>query len=299
MKTLVVGMDGSADALAALDWATEVVDPNGTIHVVHAISPAEDIVVAAAQVVSEPARRRAQRLLDDAWLVPARTRGVPVVGEVVEDSPADALLQAAQDHDADGVVIGVHGRSLIVPRAIGTITSHLLHRVRRPLVIVRRDRAKPLVAGETVVVGVGRGEATRAALHWAVQLASARGLALSLVHATGTRPLFDEDGLLEVIAYYIDPSKVREWAVGGPRRTRRASSNARADEPAPRVVDRAVGPARASSGRGGGRCHAARHRAATTTVHYRPFHRPGAPPRRDPRALPGGRSCPTATPWRG
>lgn len=168
MEHLVVGMDGSADAKAALAWAEVAVGPSGTAELVHAAEPGDD--------------------------------------------PVEALLSAATTNGADGIVVGAHGTSLLVPRAIGTVASHLLRRASVPVVIVRAGAVRPMGPEGTIVVGVGHGPATRAALRWATGFAAERGTALSLVRATGTRPLFDENGLLEVIAHYLDPSMVREWA---------------------------------------------------------------------------------------
>ena len=66
-----------------------------------------------------------------------------------------------------------------------------------------------------VIVGIGHGPATDAAVHWAAHLADDRDLPVGLVRATGEGPVFQVDGLLSLLAYYIDPRK----RANGPART--------------------------------------------------------------------------------
>lgn len=198
MKHLVVGLDNSSDAEASFTWAEGAIGSSGTMHVVHAV-PSDD-----------------DRPAVETWLMDRITRsGVPsdrITGEVVVGEPADGLLTAAARAGADAVVVGAHGRSLLEPRALGKVAVRLLSHSPVPLVVVRRGAIPRLDATGTIVVGIGHSEATRGALRWAATEADERGMAMSLVRATGTRSLFDDAGLLEVLAYYLDPPTVHEWA---------------------------------------------------------------------------------------
>jgi nucleotide-binding universal stress UspA family protein len=65
----------------------------------------------------------------------------------------------------------------------------------------------------TVVAGVGHGPATRAALRWAAEYAETHGTALRLIRAVPNRPVFRIDGLLDVMAWYIDRDMATGWAL--------------------------------------------------------------------------------------
>lgn len=118
------------------------------------------------------------------------------------DAGDDALIEAADRLGADAVVVGRDRR--------GFATS-----AGRPVVVVP-DRlegvARSLEPGATVVVGIGHGPATRAALVWAAGLARRRDLALSLVRAVSLPSLLRVEGLAELLAYTIDPGALHEWA---------------------------------------------------------------------------------------
>lgn len=208
----MLGLDGSDESRSALDWAVRAAGDDGTIHAVHAISPTLELAVAAAQVDSAPMVGR--RALDlERWVGPAASSGARVERAVVEDDPADALLRAAAEVDADLIAVGVHARSRLTPRTLGHVTATLIRRTDRPLVVVRPGPDRPLDDGSVVVAGVGSGPATRAALAWAAHFASHHGAALSLIHAVSARPVFGEDGLLDVIAFYVDRGLLHEWAL--------------------------------------------------------------------------------------
>ncbi len=209
---VVVGLDGSDESRSALDWAIRAAGRRGSIHAVHAVAPVTELAVAAAQVDSTPMVEH--RVADlGAWTAPADEQELDVYRSVLEDDPAAALLRVAVEVDADLIVVGVHARSRFEPRTLGRVTTKLVHRTDRPLVVVRPGPDQPLEEGSVVVAGVGHGPATRAALAWAARFADVHGTALSLVQAIGNRPVFGEDGLLDVVAFYVDRSLLHEWAL--------------------------------------------------------------------------------------
>ncbi|MGI9646075.1 MAG: universal stress protein, partial [Ilumatobacteraceae bacterium] len=209
---VIVGLDGSDESRSALDWAIRAAGRNGSVHAIHAVTPLTELAVAAAQIDSAPMVEHRHADLT-AWITPADDRQLDVRRSVIEDDPAAALLRVADDVDADLIVVGVHARSRLEPRTLGRVTTQLVHRTHRPLVVVRPGPDLPLDEGSVVVAGVGNGPATRAALAWAAGFADSHGTALSLIHAIGTRPVFGEDGLLDVVAFYVDRSLLHEWAL--------------------------------------------------------------------------------------
>lgn len=195
MRRVVVGVDGSVPSLAALTWAVDTAGEAGTVVAVHAA-----------------ARPPAATGELDRWVGPLRRAGYVVESTTVDGDPVEALLHVADDVDADLIAVGVHGRPRLAPRTLGHVVRGLVRRTERPIAVVGEDPAPPISGGSTVVAGVGHGAATRAALEWATRFADRRGTALSLIHAVPTRPVFRSDGLLDVVAYYIDPSALRRWA---------------------------------------------------------------------------------------
>lgn len=129
-----------------------------------------------------------------------------------DEDPAQRLLRAAADMDADIVVIGVHTQSPLPPKRLGSVGKQLLSHTDRPVAVVGADHDRT-DAPSTVVAGVGYGGATRAALAWSASWAETHGTALELIRAIPNRPVFRTDGLLDVLAFYIDRDMARDWAM--------------------------------------------------------------------------------------
>lgn len=138
---------------------------------------------------------------------------IAAVDEVrVDDGDvAVALQRRAGDADADLIVVGMHEQRRTVLRSLGPVVSTLLRNADRPIVVVGAEHTA-VRPGGTVVVGVGHGPATDAAVRWAATFASDHGAALDLIRAVPQRPVFRIDGLLDVLAYYVDPTLATEWA---------------------------------------------------------------------------------------
>lgn len=212
IRDVVVGVDGSAESLAALAWATEVAGPDGVVYARAVVSPTLALAAAAGQYDPSKLLAHVEFDLTNAWAADAIEQGRTVVCDVVEDDPADALLRRADDLDADLLVVGVHAKPALAPRTVGRVTTKLIQHARVPLVVV--DAATPIdpTAPPTVVVGAGHGSATRAAIDWAAAYSERSGTALRLVRSIPHRPVFGVDGLLGVAAFYIDPHLLVEWA---------------------------------------------------------------------------------------
>jgi nucleotide-binding universal stress UspA family protein len=231
IQRAVVGIDGSPESLSALVWACRAVGSYGTVIAANAVTPGQALTVAAMQ--GDSADLVDQRLREiDEWVASACAASVatPAIDPpesaataenrpsasittiVVEDDPVDALLRIAGEQGADTIIVGIHGQGRLGPRRLGRMATRLLHRTTLPLVIVHDEPDRADIA-PTIVAGVGRGAATAAALQWAAEYADSRGAALELIRAMPPRPVFRADGLLDVMAYYIDPDLARSWTL--------------------------------------------------------------------------------------
>ena len=61
---------------------------------------------------------------------------VEVKTELVNDRPADAILRAADQYDARAIVVGAAGRGPISGALLGSVTYQIVHRSKRPVVVV-------------------------------------------------------------------------------------------------------------------------------------------------------------------
>jgi nucleotide-binding universal stress UspA family protein len=211
MNDLVVGVDGSREAAAAIGWAAAALVPGGRLHAVHVLAPAEELALDAVLGDSVTMRHHRERELADVWLAPVRDTGVDVRESVVEGAVSGCLLDVAADVGADAVVVGHHGRARVGPQVVGHVTGDLLHHSSLPVVVVPEGWDPESATGVPVAVGVGVAEPTRAAIRWAMKRAGVTGSGLLLVHALGHRSLFRSNGLLDVLAFHLDPTVIPGW----------------------------------------------------------------------------------------
>jgi nucleotide-binding universal stress UspA family protein len=143
---IVIATDGSAGASVAVDqgvWLAKMLDAKVTF-----------VAVARAPypILGDPYHQRAltadlakaRTAIADAVLA-AQERRVPYETEVIEGSPAEKILEVAQAHGADLIVIGSRGRGAITGTILGSVSSDVVHRSDRP-VLVARPKARALDA---------------------------------------------------------------------------------------------------------------------------------------------------------
>jgi nucleotide-binding universal stress UspA family protein len=143
-KEIVIATDGSAGSSVAVEqgvWLAKMLD-------------AQVIFVAVARapfpVLGDPYYQRAltadltkaRAAIDDA-IVAAEERHVAYEIEILEGSPAEKILEVAQAHGADLIVIGSRGRGAVTGALLGSVSTDVVHRSDRP-VLVARPNARAL-----------------------------------------------------------------------------------------------------------------------------------------------------------
>ena len=129
---IVVGMDGSDGARAALAWALGFATPDDVVRVVGAWAHRLGSDLEDRPIETQRALAEFHAAVDDVESA-ARASG-RAVRELVEGHAAEALLDAASD--ADLLVVGERGRRGLRAALLGSITTEVLHRSERPVVVV-------------------------------------------------------------------------------------------------------------------------------------------------------------------
>jgi nucleotide-binding universal stress UspA family protein len=184
-KPIVVGYDGSPGSRDALGWAVRTAERcDLEVDVVHAWSAG----ILPAQVVTTVTpppewQQAAQQILAEALdLARATSREVTVSGELAFGSPATVLLEAS--HTASMMVLGSRGHGGFVDLLTGSTSLQVASHAGCPTVVIRPESAgaRGDEAGR-VVVGIDGSPVSEAALAFAVEQASWRGVGLTVVHA--------------------------------------------------------------------------------------------------------------------
>jgi nucleotide-binding universal stress UspA family protein len=198
---VLVGYDGSATGIQALDWAVAEAEARGVpLTVVHVwdlyiggpiAMPVVDLHAAAQDVLDEGVAY-VRKVAPDLELKQLLMRG----------QAAEELIKAARD--ASLAVVGAHGRGGFAGLMVGSVGAQLAAHAPVPVVVVRGEtETAPEQEPGRVVVGVDGSPASRAALAFAFAEADAHSVPLTaMVAFEPTRsgdlpPLVDAEGLRE------------------------------------------------------------------------------------------------------
>jgi nucleotide-binding universal stress UspA family protein len=135
LSAVLVAVDFSPAAAAAVQYAAAIARPGGTLHVAHVRMP---------QTAADPLEglegleRRMRELVPTA----VRERGVEVLVDVLpEGEPALAISQLAERLDVDAICVGSHGRGAVASAVLGSTSRGVLARSARPVLVIRRPEA--------------------------------------------------------------------------------------------------------------------------------------------------------------
>ncbi|WP_435210432.1 universal stress protein [Streptomyces sp. bgisy034] len=220
LAPVIAGVDGSAESLAAAEWAArEAVRRNRPLRLVHAWNRHP------RQGAGEPATA-AQRYLARRALRQAEDRirrtcpGVKLDDEQIDGPATTALLQAADA--ADLLVLGSRGLSGFTGFLVGSVALGVVARTTTPVVLVRAGEEasdEHLPAGDggpstdtgyrDVVLGIDLGDPCDEVIEFAFEAARVREARLHVVHAWQTpSPLGLGPGDIGLVN---GPEQAEEW----------------------------------------------------------------------------------------
>ncbi|MGB9933516.1 universal stress protein [Haloarcula amylolytica] len=137
---VLVAFDGSPLSERALTYAIETF-PDAPITSIYVINPIDSVIdveaggLPVAEGWYENAKEQASRTHTTATdLAAERSTELVTVTEV--GKPARAILEYADDHDVDQIVMGSHGRSGIDRALLGSVAETVTRRARIPVTII-------------------------------------------------------------------------------------------------------------------------------------------------------------------
>jgi nucleotide-binding universal stress UspA family protein len=139
-EKIVLGVDGSEHSARAVRWTAEhAASLDADVVVVHAV---ELPVTATAAPYPLPSlmtpqeRTQLETLVASEWCAPLATRGVPFRVVLKDGNAARAVIDVANEENADLVVTGRRGRGGFAELLLGSTGHHLSHHLGRPLLLV-------------------------------------------------------------------------------------------------------------------------------------------------------------------
>ena len=178
-RTIVVGVDGSASAGHAAQWAAGEAERRGaTLMLVHALHLPEATATALDPIVKQH-RTEGLTLLDE-QAAAARTGhpGVRIETQLSDLDPTQTLTTLGEA--AELVVTGSRGRGGFIGMLLGSVNRKLAVHTTCPLVVVRAE--PPAEAAGRIVLGVGA-KHSAAAIRYAFEAARRQGATLDVIRA--------------------------------------------------------------------------------------------------------------------
>jgi nucleotide-binding universal stress UspA family protein len=182
-KPVLVGTDGSADSLRAVEWAAEEAALRHTpLVIVAALPPLPRLTPpASAATLTAVAREGLERaLLAAAERAEKQATVLKVETELLSGRPGPALAERAED--ASMLVVSSRGADGFTVRILGSVSRYAAAHARCPVVVFRDETA---AVHREIIVGVRDPDLpdSAGAIGFAVQEAELRGARLVAVHA--------------------------------------------------------------------------------------------------------------------
>lgn len=157
---IVVGIDGSAGATRAVQWAISLATRTGAeivaVHVGQPIPNAFGGYGFVAPVIVPDWQDEVRGLFQEEWCLPLRKAGVSFRTVFEEGNPGPQLIAIAKRESAGLIVTGTRGLGAFREAILGSVSHHLVQHAELPVVVVPPDRrvhqqvAKPAPAAEPI-----------------------------------------------------------------------------------------------------------------------------------------------------
>jgi nucleotide-binding universal stress UspA family protein len=141
---IVVGTDGSDTATEAVDQAIDLAKLTGaTLGIISAYQPVSkrrvqsEVEGAPPDIAHEIGPREDVNLVLDAAAAKARGEGIEVTTHPIQADPADAILNVAEEIDADLIVVGNKGMTGARRYFLGSVPNNVSHHAPCSVIIVQ------------------------------------------------------------------------------------------------------------------------------------------------------------------
>jgi nucleotide-binding universal stress UspA family protein len=182
--------DGSDGANAVLDHVLDIADAHGSrVRVLNVADTNQPSVLREGGDVLDVLKEEGKRVVGDA-ADRARERGVSVITEVIQGEPYRTIVDYADSHGVDLIVMPTHGRQGLERFLLGSTTERVVRRADVPVLTVKPDADSGVrYPYANVLVPTDGSDCAREALATGVDVVKAEKASLHLVSVIDTMSL--------------------------------------------------------------------------------------------------------------
>jgi len=138
MNRIVIATDGSPDAVQAVREGVELAQEVGACVTFVSVRTTPLAVWGAPvyQAQLENTTHTARDAVHEAVLI-AEDAEIDADYEILDGPAADAILDVAESHDADLIVVGSRGRGAVKGALFGSVSKALVSHAHRPVLVVK------------------------------------------------------------------------------------------------------------------------------------------------------------------
>jgi nucleotide-binding universal stress UspA family protein len=145
MKKILAAIDFSDATSGVVSKAIDMTKAFGAeLHLLHVMEPEPTYTAyglspsefPAIHTFHEEARNRAQKTLDELTSSLALESGIHAVAHLADGSPLIQLETTAKDIDADLVILGSHGHSIVASLLLGSVAEGMVRKSIVPTLVI-------------------------------------------------------------------------------------------------------------------------------------------------------------------
>ncbi len=142
IKKILVLIDGSKNSQRGLDYAIILArNSQATITGLHAISFYSMgfqpfFTINMRSPIERVLEKEARQFMEQAEIRCGKN-GVMFTSEIIHGSEGPSIVSYVQRHDFDLIVVGSRGRTSAREIFLGSVSNYVLHRIKKPVLIVK------------------------------------------------------------------------------------------------------------------------------------------------------------------
>ena len=139
IRRIVIGVDGSSHAEAALKWAIRMAKGMGSqvtaVYAIHVPVYFPEPYTFPAQF-DETWRSELEQDFDEKWCRPLKQSGIKYRTVVENGRPAAVIARVAEAENADVVIVGRRGRGGVTELLLGSVSHELVLTSKKPVLVI-------------------------------------------------------------------------------------------------------------------------------------------------------------------